>query len=208
MPESERDPQEALGVEAIVNGLRLASPCFTDNLLKRDAPPRAFNHSALMTEAWGAFPTFKHDELAFASNGDFGARVLDSRLAAYGAIPDVIGAALSETALGMFLRFDSAANEFVVDLSDMAVVPPLPGFAPLGGRVSLAFDPAVGRHGALRTTRIEYNGSVYTPAAVNPKVPADSTWRGWQFAEKAVLASMVARLNLILHVKTVGVCVA
>ena len=49
--------------------------------------------------------------------GDFGKYVLEERLKLYGGVPDVLGAAMSESVLSMFLRYDATDDEFSVTAS-------------------------------------------------------------------------------------------
>jgi hypothetical protein len=160
-----------------------------------------------MSEAWTGFAPFGYHEIAHASNGDFAKYVLEERLKLYKGVPDVLGAAVSESVLGMFLIYDQERQIFIVDCNDMSHAQPIKGFAALGGRAELVYDATIGLYGALRTTSISYNGTTYTPS-VDELVPSDSTFRGWRFAEKALLASLVARLNLIMHVKNVHLEIA
>jgi len=76
----------------------------------------------------------------------------------------------------------------------------LPGFARLGGRATFV------AHGpTLRTTSIEYGGVSYVPgSAEDDRVVkeglAAGKWSGWKLAEKAILSSLLAQTNLVLHV--------
>ena len=88
---------------------------------------------------------------------------------------------------------------------------PIKGYAALGGKAEFMFE-----NGRLKTTQLEFGGKTFTAADFSKTSAfAQSKLVDWQFAEKAIIASLLApassralhhpsrRANVIAHVSGV-----
>ncbi|GMI14195.1 hypothetical protein TrVE_jg9331 [Triparma verrucosa] len=212
-PSWEDDEGHDFAIGMLTSSLENAdTTCLTHGL----EPRFPFDHDLLMKAAWDGFTWFDYHELKYASNGDFGYHLVNQRAAEHGDTMDTLGLLMTETVFSVHLTYDSAKEEFELDLTDMEPYDPLPGYAAMGGKATFVFDNTYGKYGRLRTTSITYGGVTYTEAdfAEDAKITnadgieetvkeaeADSRWIGWRFAEKCIMSSLLGQTNLILHVK-------
>ena len=157
-----------------------------------------------MQHAWAGFNAYQFNEIRYASNGDFGHRLVKDRLqraAPRGDGLDVLGVLVSESALGMYLRWDGGAGQWFIDLSAMARYEPMPGYARLGGQAFFELADADakaeagghGGYGRLRTTRIiDASNVTHTVDSADVAVTGalkSGRWVRWKLAEKQFIAS-------------------
>ena len=136
---------------------------------------------------WGTF-----DQMKYASNGAFGASVIEEK-----ANGDTLGYLLMKSQLAMHLKEEN--GQLVADLSDLEKYKPIEGFASLGGKATFEW-----KNGRLRTVELVYNGKVYDRKKdVSNSKFQESILEGWDFAEKAIIASLLAKTQLLIHVKTI-----
>jgi len=161
-------------------------------------PRFAFDSEGLIALQEEGFGYFGAREVKYASNGANGVALMEKLMEKYGTKTDVLGVLMSETALSMHLRFDDSKGKFYVDLSSLDKYQPLPGYAKLGGRAM--FEE---RDGRLVTTLLEYGGESFSgfDDEQSDKDYAESKLSGWRFAEKAIIASMLAKTQLLTHMK-------
>jgi len=164
-------------------------------------PRVAFDQQALTLFASNGFRYFGPMDIKYASNGFYGASVVERKMQNHGgqASEDVLGLLMTESVFGAHLTEERSTGLFHVDLTEMAKYKPIPGYAPLGGKASFV------RHGnRLRTVRLEYNGSNFTDFNVKEVKEAWqnlNTRSGWRMAEGAFIASLLSQTNLVTHVK-------
>ena len=89
--------------------------CLTHGL----EPRFPFDHDLLMKAAWDGFTWFDYHELKYASNGDFGYHLVNQRAAEHDNTMDTLGLLMTETVFSVHLTYDSAKDEFALDLTDM-----------------------------------------------------------------------------------------
>ncbi|CAJ1396769.1 unnamed protein product [Effrenium voratum] len=158
----------------------------------------AFDLEGLLTVLQEGFYWSTLSHKSYASNGAFGASTLEVMLQAGDRGSDVLSILMSESQLGMHLTVDGSL--LVADLTDLERYQPLPGFAPLGGKAVFSVEGA-----KLKTVRLEYNGTVYDTSQ-DPLADAvfeRSVLKGRLFAEKAIIASLLAKTQLLVHVRTI-----
>lgn len=163
-------------------------------------PRLAFDPEALTHAGWTGFTYFKPHEIKYASNGVHGMKVVDDLMAKH-KTKDVLGLMMMDSVFSAHLTFDEARGEFNLDLSSMDKYKPLEGYAALGGQATFKFDPEKAR---MVTTKLVYKGKEYVPRDDDAEVNSafkESRLVGWRFAEKAIIASLLAMTNLIMHVK-------
>jgi len=129
-----------------------------------------------------------------------GAAAVERLMEKYKDQKDVLGILMSESVLSMHLSYDRGLKLFVLDLTEFEAFSPLPGYAPLGGRA--LFEEAQGR---LSTVQLHYAGQKFSdfndPIAEAAFV--NSSLRSWRYAEKAIIATAMAKTQLLMHVKTI-----
>mmetsp|Transcript_83213 Transcript_83213/g.211887 ORF Transcript_83213/g.211887 Transcript_83213/m.211887 type:complete len:851 (-) Transcript_83213:67-2619(-) len=160
----------------------------------------AFDAEGLLSLQQEGFGFFRGREVKYASNGASGVALVERLLEKHGAGNDVLGVLMTDSVLSMHLTHDSETEEFEVDLTALEKYMPLPGFAKLGGRA--VFKETEGR---LATVLLEYGGHKYgefNDSAVEEDY-SSSKLSGWRFAEKAIIASLLAKTQLLLHFKTI-----
>eukprot|EP00913_Durusdinium_trenchii_P035549 g33267.t1 len=170
-------------------------------------PRVAFDHRALVNMASDGFRYFGPMEVKYASNGFFGASVVEQRLLGVER-GDLLGMLMTESVFGAHLVYEAETELFHVDLTDLEKYPPLPGYAALGGRASFRQDA-----GRLRTVSLDYQGRRYTNFSdpqVDEAYEKNNTRTGWRMAEGAFIASLLSMTNLVMHVKDlhVEICTA
>jgi len=164
-------------------------------------PRFAFDTEGLIALQEEGFGYFGAREVKYASNGAHGASLIENLMKKYDTKTDVLGILMSETALSMHLKYDDAKGEFYLDLSALEKYQPLPGYAKLGGRALLEE-----RDGRLVTVLLEYGGQSYSgfdDKQSDEDYENKSKLSGWRFAEKAIIASLLAKTQLLMHMKTV-----
>lgn len=157
--------------------------CVQNNWLYDLDERHGFDHSELMGVAFDGFTWFEHDEVKYASNGDFGYQLIEDKLAEASNTLDVLGILVSETVLSSNLRYHEATEEFSVDMDHFAAYTPIEGYANLGGRAYFSFDPSIGDSGRLATTNITYEGVDYFPNASHFEVRQgldSGRWMDWK----------------------------
>lgn len=169
------------------------------NLIRTMQPRVAFDEKTLKKIAWDGFSWMGPDDIKFASNGFYGDSVVDSLLAKF-QTTDALGVLMTDSVFSAHLKHgqDAGGSFFDLDLSSMAKYSPIPGYAPLGGKAR--FRQLGSR---LQTEWLEYNSTQYTgfTDAVSDSDFTNSKLSGWRFAEKAIIASLLAMTNLVMHVK-------
>ncbi|CAJ1355415.1 unnamed protein product [Effrenium voratum] len=158
----------------------------------------AFDLEGLLTVLQEGFYWSTLSHKSYASNGAFGASTLEVMLQAGDRGSDVLSILMFESQLGMHLTVDGSL--LVADLTDLERYQPLPGFAPLGGKAVFSVEGT-----KLKTVRLEYNGTVYDTSQ-DPLADAmfeRSVLKGRLFAEKAIIASLLAKTQLLVHVRTI-----
>jgi len=158
----------------------------------------AFDAEGLVPLFQAGFGWFSPREVKYASNGDYGVAVVESLVDKFKAEKDVLGLLMTDSVLSAHLSHNG--EHFVADLTSLEKYTPLPGYAPLGGKA--LFEEKDGR---LATVSLEYRGSRYTSFEdeISDLDYHKSTLSGWRFAEKAIIASLMAKTQLLMHVKTV-----
>eukprot|EP00434_Breviolum_minutum_P021170 symbB.v1.2.018677.t1/scaffold1410.1/size216244/3 len=169
-------------------------------------PRVAFDHRALVKMASDGFRYFGPMDIEYASNGFYGASVVERRM--HGERSDMLGMLMTDSVFGAHLVYDPSTAQFHVDLSELASYEPIKGYAALGGKATFERDGP-----RLRTVMLEYNGSRYSDFRI-PQVDRayeeNNTRLGWRMAEGALIASLLSMTNLVLHVKDlhVEICTA
>eukprot|EP00931_Biecheleriopsis_adriatica_P059044 TRINITY_DN35269_c0_g1_i1.p1 TRINITY_DN35269_c0_g1~~TRINITY_DN35269_c0_g1_i1.p1 ORF type:complete len:1384 (-),score=308.98 TRINITY_DN35269_c0_g1_i1:77-4015(-) len=167
----------------------------------------AFDRHALQDLVDFGFGWFHLRDLKYASNGAFGAKMAENEK-----FEDECGSTLPilmESVLSMHLRALQEEGELllVLDLTAFEKYAPIDGFASLGGKAFFAPQNAnsPAASGTLKLVRLEYNGTKYTNFQ-DPQSQDDfnrSTLSGWRYAEKAIIASLLAKTQLLVHVKAI-----
>lgn len=161
----------------------------------RDGFRFAFDLEGILAMLQEGFYWNTFSQMKYANNGAFGAAVVEDQ-----ADGDVLGFLMMKSQLAMHLTEKDGL--LVADLADLEQYKPLPGFAPLGGKATFQW-----KDGKLTTVQLQYRGKTYD--AVNKADPAEtakfqqSALEGWTFAEKAIIASLLAKTQLLIHVKTI-----
>eukprot|EP00928_Gymnodinium_smaydae_P017859 TRINITY_DN16819_c0_g1_i1.p1 TRINITY_DN16819_c0_g1~~TRINITY_DN16819_c0_g1_i1.p1 ORF type:complete len:738 (-),score=156.08 TRINITY_DN16819_c0_g1_i1:201-2360(-) len=166
----------------------------------RELEPRfAFDNRGLVAASWDGFSYLGPLDVKYASNGVFGIAVVEGLMEKYNNTKDVLGLLMTDSVFSAHLRRSAATGEFSVDLESLARYAPIPGYAALGGRATFVEDGS-----RLRTVKLEYAGKTFTNFDV-PEVERDFEERskrsGWRFAQAAIIASLLAMTNLVMHVK-------
>jgi hypothetical protein len=158
----------------------------------------AFDTEGLMQLLDAGFGWFKLRETKYASNGAFGVGVLERLMQKYKDPRDVLGLLMTESVLSAHLSFNGTL--FEADLTMFERYPTLPGFAPLGGK---AYFKEEG--GRLHTVRLEYGGRIFETFTneESDKAFVNSKFTHWRFARAAIIASLLAKTQLIMHVKAI-----
>ncbi|CAL1138925.1 unnamed protein product [Cladocopium goreaui] len=155
----------------------------------------AFDLEGILAMLQEGFYWDTFSQMKYANNGAFGAAVVEDQ-----ADGDVLGFLMMKSQLAMHLTEKDGL--LVADLADLEQYKALPGFAPLGGKATFQW-----KDGKLTTVQLQYKGKTYD--AVNKAEPAETTQfqhsvlEGWNFAEKAIIASLLAKTQLLIHVKTI-----
>jgi hypothetical protein len=158
----------------------------------------AFDTEGLIQMLDSGFGWFKLRDTKYASNGAFGVGVLERLMQKYRDPRDVLGLLMTESVLSAHLSFNGTL--FEADLSLFERYPALPGFAPLGGK---AFFKEAG--GRLHTVRLEYGGRVFEDFTDEQSDQdfVKSKFTHWRFARAAIIASLLAKTQLVMHVKSI-----
>lgn len=162
----------------------------------------AFDLEGILFMLGEGFGWYDLNQTQYASNGAFGAALVEQYLAKDDYFSgDVLGFIMTESALSMHLEALGPNSSLLqVNLSALERYAPLPGFARLGGQA--VFTPKDGR---LKTVLLQYGGHTYTNFS-DPRSDADfakNKLSGWRFAEKAIIASLLAKTQLLTHVKLI-----
>lgn len=148
-------------------------------------------------------------EIGFGFPADYrsgslsGAAAVENLLRKYGAGSDVLGVLMTETVLSSHLTFNG--SHFIADCTNLEKYEALPGYAKLGGRA--LFEE---RDGRLATVSLKYDGKTFT-SFDDEQSEADykrSKLSGWHFAEKAIIASLLVKTELLVHVKQIHLEIA
>lgn len=134
-----------------------------------------------------------------AYNGGHSSMALDQLIEKYGDHKDVLGLLMTDSALSMHLEFNGSC--LLVDLTEFERYTPIQGYASLGGRAF--FQEGQGR---LVTVRIEYGGRVFSDfddAESDRDWTDQSTRSGWRFAQAAVIATLMAKTQLLVHIRAI-----
>eukprot|EP00435_Cladocopium_sp_Y103_P052728 s995_g16.t1 len=162
----------------------------------RDGFRFAFDLEGILAMLQEGFYWNTFSQMKYANNGAFGAAVVEDVVLD----GDGLGFLMMKSQLAMHLTEKDGL--LVADLADLEQYKPLPGFAPLGGKATFQW-----KDGKLTTVQLQYRGKTYD--AVNKADPAEtakfqqSALEGWTFAEKAIIASLLAKTQLLIHVKTI-----
>ncbi|CAE8641003.1 unnamed protein product [Polarella glacialis] len=163
----------------------------------------AFDFEGLLPLLEEGFGWFGLREERFASDGAFGVSLVERMVERLNGSEDVLGLLMTESALSMHLELLQGTGldaELVADLTFFEKYEPIEGFARLGGKAVLKQSG-----GRLRTVRLEYDGKNYTNFT-DIESDADlalNKLSGWRFAEKAIIATLLAKTQLLTHVKTI-----
>lgn len=162
----------------------------------------AFDLEGILFMLNEGFGWYDLDKARYAFNGAFGASLVEQHFAMNrNSSGDVLGFIMTESALSMHLApLGSNKSLLHVNLTALERYKPLPGFARLGGQAVFALED-----GKLKTTLLEYGGHTYTNFS-DPRSDADfakSKLSGWRFAEKAIIASLLAKTQLLTHIKLI-----
>lgn len=172
------------------------------SLLRTMTPRIAFDDEALAKVGWDGFSWMTPNEIKYASNGFFGVSVVNKLLAKY-KTTDTLGVLMTNSVFSAHLK--RVNDEFELDLSTLGKYAPIPGYAPLGGKARFT---QVGSR--LKTVELEYNNTKWADFddELSESDFAKSKLSGWRFAEKAIIASLVAMTNLVTHVQTLHLEIA
>lgn len=111
----------------------------------------------------------------------------------------MLGMLMTDSVFGAHLVHEKESGRFHLDLSDLALYKPIPGYAALGGKASFEMDGS-----SLRLVMLEYNGTRYlnfSDGEVDRAYEVSNTRSGWRMAEGALIASLLSMTNLVMHVK-------
>jgi len=165
--------------------------------IKELEPRFAFDEKAMMKASWDGFSFMGPKEIKYANNGFNGVDVVDRLVQKYATGGEVLGVLMSFSVFSAHLTYDG--SRLHLDMSSLEKYTPLAGFAKLGGKAEFVPDGE-----RLRTVKMQYDGVSYT-SFDDRQVAEDFSQRsklsGWRFAEKAIIASLLAMTNLVLHVK-------
>merc|ERR1719491_764882 len=111
----------------------------------RPLEPRfAFDHAGLTRATWQGFSYMNHDEIKFASNGDFGNIVIDELLKNFDTT-DTLGVLMTDSVFSAHLTFDG--SKYNLDLSSLEKYAAIDGYASLGGKASFVYDKSAAGKG-------------------------------------------------------------
>eukprot|EP01063_Lacrimia_lanifica_P029598 TRINITY_DN4559_c0_g1_i1.p1 TRINITY_DN4559_c0_g1~~TRINITY_DN4559_c0_g1_i1.p1 ORF type:complete len:484 (+),score=225.33 TRINITY_DN4559_c0_g1_i1:970-2421(+) len=157
----------------------------------------AFDNEGIIKATWNGFKYLKARDVAMASNGVHGVKVVES----YGT-RDTLGVLMTDSVFSAHLVYNSATDRYELDLSNLEGYTPLEGYMKIGGKAVFKLDKSLNR---LNTTELVFFGETFSgnfhADAGTEAAYQNNQLVGWRKAEKAIIASLLSLTNLVMHVK-------